>query len=52
MKKCYEAKLDKWKSISDGWLEEDRKARFKQRHTTKPIHDRLLEEYPPRKANE
>ena len=30
----------------DRWMEEDRKIRFKQRHTAKRIHDRLQEEYP------
>jgi hypothetical protein len=46
IKKCYESKLDWWKPIIDGWLEEDRKVRFKQRHTAKRIHNRLIEEYP------
>lgn len=45
-KKCYDSKLDRWKPVIDGWLEEDRKVRFKQRHTAKRIHARLTEEYP------
>jgi hypothetical protein len=46
IKKCYESKLDRWKPIIDGWMEGDRKVRFKQRHTAKRIHARLVEEYP------
>ena len=45
-KKEYSSKLDRWKSIIDRWHEEDRKMRFKQRHTARRIHARLLEEYP------
>jgi len=40
------SKLDLWKSKIDEWLEEDRRMRFKQRHTAKRIHQRLGEEYP------
>jgi transposase len=39
------SKLDPWKTVIDGWLEEDRKMRYKQRHTAKRIHNRLLSEY-------
>ena len=39
------SKLDSWKPIIDGWLEEDQKMRYKQRHTAKRIHNRLLSEY-------
>ena len=41
-----ESKLDPWKPVIDGWLEEDRKTRYKQRHTAKRIFDRLNEECP------
>ena len=44
--RCIESKLDPWKPVIDGWLEEDRKTRYKQRHTAKRIFDRLNEEYP------
>ena len=40
------SKLDRWKDIIDSWLDEDRRMRFKQRHTAKRVHDRLKEEYP------
>ena len=40
------SKLDPWKPQIEQWLEEDRRARFKQRHTAKRIHHRLLEEHP------
>lgn len=40
------SKLDRWKAEIDQWLEEDRRMRFKQRHTAKRIHHRLLEEHP------
>lgn len=46
IKKQYLSKLDRWKPQIDRWMEEDRKMRFKQRHTAKRIHDRLQEEYP------
>jgi transposase len=46
IKKQYSSKLDQWKPLIDRWKEEDRKMRFKQRHTAKRIHDRLQEEYP------
>jgi transposase len=39
------SRLDPWKPQIDQWLEEDRRTRFKQRHTAKRIHDRLLEEH-------
>ncbi len=40
------SKLDPWKPQIEQWLEEDRRTRFKQRHTAKRIHQRLLEEHP------
>jgi transposase len=40
------SKLDKWKSIIDAWHEEDRRVRYKQRHTARRIHNRLSKEYP------
>jgi transposase len=40
------SKLDPWKPQIEQWLEEDRRTRFKQRHTAKRIHHRLLEEHP------
>ncbi|KYO68560.1 hypothetical protein ATZ99_00690 [Thermovenabulum gondwanense] len=38
-------KLDPFKADIDQWLEEDKKARKKQRHTAKRIYDRLCEKY-------
>jgi len=46
IKKEQPSKLDQWKPVIDCWIEEDKKMRFKQRHTGKRIHDRLQEEYP------
>lgn len=40
------SKLDPWKPKIDEWLEEDRRMRFKQRHTAKRVQERLQEEYP------
>jgi transposase len=40
------SKLDPWKPKIDEWLAEDRRMRFKQRHTAKRVHERLLAEYP------
>ena len=37
--------LDQFKPIIDGWLEEDRRRRRKQRHTAKRVYDRLCKEY-------
>jgi len=45
-KKTKESMLDRWKPTIDGWLEEDRRIRYKQRHTAKRVHQRLLEENP------
>ena len=45
-KRIEESKLDRWKATIDGWLEEDRRMRYKQRHTAKRVHQRLLEEHP------
>jgi transposase len=44
-KKAPASKLDPWKPKIDEWLEEDRRMRFKQRHTAKRVHKRLLAEY-------
>jgi transposase len=40
------SKLDPWKATINGWLDEDRRMRFKQRHTAQRVHQRLLEEHP------
>lgn len=40
----HESKLDPFKPLIDGWLEADRKAPRKQRHTAKRIHKRLKDE--------
>ncbi len=40
------SRLDPFKAKIDEWLEEDRRMRFKQRHTAKLVHERLLEEFP------
>jgi transposase len=37
-------KLDPFKSIINEWLEEDKKAKKKQRHTSKRVYDRLRKE--------
>lgn len=42
----HSSKLDPFKPIIDGWLDGDRKAPRKQRHTAKRIHKRLKEEIP------
>jgi len=42
----YPSKLDRWKKTIDSWLEEDRRMRYKQRHTARRVHQRLQEEYP------
>ena len=39
-------KLKQFHSVIDSWLESDKKHSKKQRHTSKRIHARLLEEYP------
>lgn len=39
------SKLDPFKSQIIAWLEEDRKNRYKQRHTAQRIHQRLTEEF-------
>jgi transposase len=38
-------KLEPFKEDIDEWLEEDKKARRKQRHTAKRVYDRLREKY-------
>lgn len=45
-KKTAASKLDPWKQKIDEWLAEDRRMRFKQRHTAKRVHERLAAEYP------
>lgn len=45
-KKTATSKLDPWKQKIDEWLAEDRRMRFKQRHTAKRVHERLAAEYP------
>jgi len=42
--RCF-PKLDPFKSDIDNWLEEDKKARVKQRHTAKRVYDRLCEKH-------
>jgi transposase len=46
VKKAAVSKLDPWKPKIDEWLEEDRRMRFKQRHTAQRVHQRLRAEYP------
>jgi transposase len=43
--KSLPSKLDPWKPTIDCWLEEDRRMRYKQRHTAKRVHERLQKEY-------
>lgn len=38
-------KMDQWKPIIDGWLEEDRRWPRKQRHTARRVWQRLVSEY-------
>jgi hypothetical protein len=38
-------KLGPYRAVIDGWLEADRKAPRKQRHTAKRIHQRLVDEH-------
>ena len=45
-RKALPSKLDPWKAEINGWLEEDRRMRFKQRHTAKRVHERLGFEHP------
>jgi len=45
-KRAPASKLDPWKPKIDEWLAEDRRMRFKQRHTAKRVHERLESEYP------
>jgi transposase len=40
------SRLDPFKATIEEWLEEDRRMRFKQRHTAKRVHERLMEEFP------
>jgi transposase len=46
VRKAAVSKLDPWKPKIDEWLEEDRRMRFKQRHTAQRVHQRLLADYP------
>jgi len=39
-------KLEPFKATINEWLEEDKRARRKQRHTAKRVYDRLREEFP------
>jgi transposase len=39
------SKLEPYKADIDAWLNEDKRARRKQRHTAKRIYDRLVEKY-------
>lgn len=39
------SRLDPFKEKIDEWLEEDRRMRFKQRHTATRVHERLKEEF-------
>lgn len=39
------SKIAPYKDKIDEWLEEDRRMRFKQRHTAKRVHERLKEEF-------
>jgi transposase len=39
-------KLDGFKPVIDQWLEDDKKAKRKQRHTAQRVYDRLSEEFP------
>lgn len=43
--KILPSKLDPWKPTIDAWLEEDRRMRYKQRHTAKRVHQRLQTEH-------
>ena len=38
-------KMDRWKQTIDGWLEADRSAPRKQRHTARRVWQRLVEEH-------
>lgn len=40
------SRLDPFKEKIDEWLEEDRRMRFKQRHTAMRVHERLRQEFP------
>lgn len=40
------SRLDRYKPMIDQWLKEDEKRWYKQRHTAKRIHERLLDEAP------
>ena len=42
--KIDQPKLTPYKEIIDGWLEDDRQAKRKQRHTAQRVYDRLKEE--------
>jgi transposase len=40
------SQLDPFKTIILGWLAQDARVRYKQRHTAQRIHERLLHDYP------
>lgn len=40
------SRLDRYKPMIDQWLKEDEKRWYKQRHTAKRIHERLVDEAP------
>lgn len=40
------SKLDAYKAVIDGWLEEDTHQWYKQHHTAQRVYDRLTEEFP------
>lgn len=40
------SKLDRWKREIDHWLDEDRRMRYKQRHTAQRVYARLRELHP------
>ena len=44
-KRRHRSKLDPYKPIIDGWLDDDMRSARKQRHTAKRIHDRLVDEH-------
>jgi transposase len=39
------SRIDPYRDKIEEWLEEDRRMRFKQRHTAKRVHERLKEEF-------
>lgn len=43
---CRYPKLEPYKATIDEWLNADKRAKRKQRHTAKRVYDRLIEKYP------